>query len=361
MDALDEDAGASLSSFIKLAIIVITIIYSVFNKTPQSRMYKYWTFWIVWILFDFYVLGLRGVGMSNVFHALFPPCCFIFFYKFFSKNEISKYHIVGFVLLWIETVLQAYRSSFSMNQLTLGSDAIISNLIFWSLCFTPFLLLLKNNPLKITLLVLSVVLSFISGKRSAAICSGLIIVLSIWPLLKKRTAGMKISIVTLLVAVLSFFYNKFSFYFDYISNRLNDGDIDGNGRLLIYEKVLHKIGNEDILSLVFGNGYNSIYSSINTNAHNDALQMLFDYGLVGLISYIFFVYLTCRIVVKSRSFSTDFYPSLLSALVIILVLGAVSNLYVFNSYFAFICSLFGIYEGSLIYKNNVHFNHYSRL
>ena len=361
MIALIDDSGSSLSSLIKLVIIVISILYGLKNNVSRTSMYNYWLFWCLWIIFDFYVLGMKGVGMSNLFHALFPACCYFMFYHFFSKNKISKYHLIGFLLLWLETVYLNYRTTFFVDGLVLGSDAIVSNMIFWNICFIPFLLLLKNNPLKITLLVISFMLSLISGKRSASICVGLIVIFTIYPLLKNKSNSLKIGIISLFFTLILLGYNYLSFYFGYIVNRINDSDPDGNGRLPIYQKVLNTYEDGDFISILFGNGYNSIYNIIGTNAHNDALQMLFDYGIVGFFFYVAFICLAFKNVIKSRRYSQNFYPSILASFLIIIVLGMVSNLYAFNSYFAFICSIFGMYEGNLNNNNNVYINCNSRV
>ena len=350
MIALVDDSGSSLSSLIKMLIFLIAVFYGFSSHIRKTGMYKYWQFWSVWIFIDFYLFGNSGVGSSNFFHALFPACCYFIFYRFFANNYFSKIHICSFVLLWIETVYYNYQNTFFLNDLILGTDAVISNMVFWSVALIPFLLLIHNLPIKIFLLVISVAVTLVSGKRSASICSGVIILFTIWPLLKKKSSSIRIGILFLFGAFFLFLYRYFLFYFEFVNDRITNGSSDGNGRLPIYEKLMFKFESGDALSLFFGNGYNSIYSLVGTNAHNDALQMLFDYGLVGLFSYILFVFLLVKMVFTSRSKSLYFYPSLLAAFVIVVVLGMVSNLYVFNSYFAFICSLLGVYEGSLFFN-----------
>lgn len=350
MIALVDDDGSSLSSLVKLVIFVIAVFYGFSNTLHKTSMYKYWVFWSVWIFVDFFILGNSGVGTSNFFHALFPACCYFTFYRFSSNNYFSKFYVWGFVFLWVETIYFNYQTTFSLNNLVLGSDAVISNMVFWSVAFIPFLLLIHNTPMKILLLVISFAITLVSGKRSASICSGVIILFTIWPLLKKKSNSVKVGIIFLFSLLLVSLYNYFSFYFDYINNRISNGSSDGNGRLPIYEKLMFKFESGDTLSLFVGNGYNSIYSLVGTNAHNDALQMLFDYGLIGLLSYLVFIFLLIKVVINSRKKSLYFYPSLLAVFVIVVVLGMVSNLYVFNSYFAFICSLLGVYEGSLMYR-----------
>ncbi len=350
MIALVDDGGSSLSSLVKMVIFFITVIYGFTSHIHKTSMYKYWLFWSVWIFIDFYLFGNNGVGISNFFHALFPACCYFIFYRFFANNYFSIIHICFFVLLWIEAVYFCYQTTFSLNNLVLGTDAIISNMVFWSVALIPFLLLLHNTSIKFLLLVISFAVTLVSGKRSASICSGVIILFTTWPLLKKKSSSIKIGLLFLLSILFIFLYRYFSFYFEYINNRFSNGGLDGNGRVPIYEKIMLKFESGGALSLFYGNGYNSIYSLVGTNAHNDALQMLFDYGLVGLFSYILFVFLLAKMVITSRKKLLYFYPSLLAVLVIVVVLGMVSNIYVFNSYFAFICSLLGVYEGCLIFN-----------
>ncbi|MBQ3946470.1 MAG: hypothetical protein II670_12820, partial [Alphaproteobacteria bacterium] len=99
---------------------------------------------------------------------------------------------------------------------------------------------------------------------------------------------------------------------------------------------------------ILGRGYGSIVLSRHTNAHNDALQMLFEYGIIGLFVYIaMFIYAIKRARVLRRN-NSEYYLGYAISIVIFIVLGMVSNLVVFNSYFAFICAFWGIVESKLV-------------
>ena len=73
--------------------------------------------------------------------------------------------------------------------------------------------------------------------------------------------------------------------FDRLANIEEDG---GSGRDEVWKHTWGMIVHSGPLSLLFGHGFNSVYSDsvLELSAHNDFLEIIYDYGFVGFIIYI---------------------------------------------------------------------------
>ena len=62
----------------------------------------------------------------------------------------------------------------------------------------------------------------------------------------------------------------------------------GSGRLEVWEITSSMIVDQDIIKLFVGNGYNTVLrdSRLQLSAHNDFLEVAYDYGLIGLFLYV---------------------------------------------------------------------------
>ncbi len=131
-------------------------------------------------------------------------------------------------------------------------------------------------------------------------------------------------------------------------------DDRGSGRLDIYNEVIRLQSESDIYSWVLGHGhdtvrkFNTMEGSEYLSAHNDWLEVLFDYGLPGLVLYfsIYFVLLYEIIhLLKRRSYLG---PPMAASYALFIVISFSSHLVLYASYFAYLMafwgSLWGFYE-----------------
>ena len=65
----------------------------------------------------------------------------------------------------------------------------------------------------------------------------------------------------------------------------------GSGRTMIYSQVLSGLSQSDFFHLIFGHGYKSVKTITmgNVMAHNDILELLYDFGLIGAVIYFLFI------------------------------------------------------------------------
>jgi len=197
-----------------------------------------------------------------------------------------------------------------------------------------------------------------------------LIILTVWSL--KRTPLIAIAISTIMYSLTSgYILNKikmkyiitlslflilaytFFVYFDnknnnIISNRVGNSIQDqGSGRIEIYEEVIGLIGKSNFYQLSFGHGYNSVqeHTYDNVAAHNDFLEVFFDYGLIVFVLYIVFHFMLWRkafFYLKTKSPNS---PAFFVSCVIFTIFSLSSNLIIYPSHFIFLTTFWGTVIG----------------
>ena len=70
---------------------------------------------------------------------------------------------------------------------------------------------------------------------------------------------------------------------------------DSSGRNYLWARIIELLENSNIVSLVFGHGDGAVSKTIGAHAHNDYLEILYDFGILPLILYASF-YVSCIVV-----------------------------------------------------------------
>ena len=350
-----EVDSVSQTSLIELFVITLSLSSFLYLKPQNSRFFSYWIIWIIWVVFIF-LFGMGGAGLANILHMLFCPMCFVLFYNCSAySNGFSKAILIAAIALFVFT---SYQHIILSNSLTgrLSADVFASsNYIYWPLCCIPFVFCVEKNYLRYVLLFLIVIDVIISQKRAPLIAVSLFLVVFLLREMKSSRSYAKIFVVVAVTAGFFLISYKYGDYVAQLIGRVNMiSEDEGSGRVPLWNDVFRSLERFSFADIILGKGYGSIKLTGHTNAHNDALQMLYEYGIIGLTFYIimlsFFLKRTLFLLKKNSKFFNGYF----AALSILLVMGAVSNLTVSNNYVAFICAFCGFVEAQLYVKKDFH-------
>lgn len=164
------------------------------------------------------------------------------------------------------------------------------NIIYWVLLGLPFGFVAKERWQKTVFLGLVVFLAFISLKSTAivAVSTSLLVAYYIDNFYYKNRKGgfLFIIILALIVLVPDVITNlEGSLNLNWSEKTVNAFDEGGSGRLWIWGATLDLVFSSSPRALLLGHGHNTLVNVLHFSAHNDFLEVLYDYGLIMFIVY----------------------------------------------------------------------------
>lgn len=293
-----------------LFYIVIIGMWLDYHKLDRSSLgLGTMQFLLVFIFLDFFVNSFNGISIQETLYREIPLFLSIFTYivaynlylRYPYEKSLLSYAVIGITIVLCVNYLilsNGLRVTFNHSSLRLG-------IAYIPLIFTPLLLFNDKNKLKWACFLIIAYILIDSGKRGGmvAVIAGLLLYLSYSSSTIKNSKKIRITIIVSLVLII--FGNAI---FEYLSNsemyeRLLNGSEDSDyssGRVGLYKEVLSKYWDSEPFGLLFGHGLSSVqnFTKQGLTAHNDFIEALFDFGLIGFISYLIFYWSYIRQIVR---------------------------------------------------------------
>lgn len=345
----------------KYRIAMISLCFSLFivkaasaNSIISDKLYNSLLIYCV-ISSVLMILSPAGSFSNAIFNVirfcLIPYIVFGVFYGFSFNVEQNLIDIGIIIMLIIFAV--AY---FEILQIMLISTSRTSVFVAaYLVCLLPLALLINNNYVKIAMIGIILVVVFTNTKRTALIATVLSIVSFLFLKTKIDSKGKVKHFVLAILSVVAIgaIFNYFDALNDNIlSQRLADiGDDGGNGRSDIWRSIFVKIRMSPFFDFVFGHGYMSTVNDVGISAHNDFLEVLYDYGLIGFIPYLLLHYTLLKkslLLIRNKSL---YGCSMMSSYVIFFVFSMTSHVIIYMTF-----SLFTMVWGYILGKANLNLN-----
>lgn len=345
--------GFSLAPLIKLNLIIMAFICSagmiifIFRK-------KHYANFIIFLFIFFSIIStllnynLQGGNILNsiIYQMLWGSVFILIFYEAKRQND----------LIIVKNILYTFPIIFSLFiYLYIQYDLIMNvkgfNLVYYVLVFLPFILCMRRHLLKKTCILMVIFAVLLSVKRLAIIA--LILALIVYLIINYYVTGNRkngkvfyrfiAGGVFLVIALFIYNYTTQIVDLDVIA-RLNTLSSDGgSGRNSIYQGVWNKQLNSSLVEWIFGRGYYAVsltsaaghYFNISA-AHNDFLEVLYDYGLIGFSLYITFWWIIINHNIKLIKYKSEKAAPFAASLVIFLFLSMFSVLILYPRYFLYL-------------------------
>ena len=297
-------------------------------------------------------------GYTNIGNAVLSSCCwcavFSLSYFYYAKNKFSEIiEIATIMALCILISLFFAPATIFASVIGGGEAGVLYSTPYYGLNFLPFVLMMKNKAIRILLNIGIISCIIISGKRGGFIAYGLAILvyygglhlysrkISYKSFLKALKKFLYFSGICAIIVVLSNFLvepGKLS-----VIERLELFFIEGNtsGRLELYNGVFLALSQNSIFEWFLGHGFRNTVLTIGNVAHNDFLEVLYDYGIVGLSILFFLLVSLIRDYFEFKKMKLECAPAFLSSLIIALTLMSVSEALVTPSYFIITAMFWG--------------------
>ena len=309
----------------------LVLIYSVFVLFSNILNYR--------SPYDFFISVIESLWWPSVFT--------LYYYKI--KDEKGCRIVLGtFNILFLVNLVNV--ACFARNRFLLMGEITSFNYIYYLICVVPFVAFIKSSQKKILLLLVVSFVVVISAKRTSLIIVLAQFLISLFFVFKNARNKILAVVVVVFVAFFSSWglqrfenaagYNAFS-RFEQIQD---DG---GSGRLYIWMQVWDSYSRLSLPEKLIGRGHNAVrmnssvhglyFGEDQISAHNDFLEILYDFGLLTLIIYILIIISIIKLTVSlGRSDSHQFFELMLQTVATILIMSMTSHLVLYPSYFSYL-------------------------
>lgn len=307
----------------------------------------------VLIIFYFFVVvvGQYANGLLTFSKAgndlFFPIILFAFRRYFYNMNERRIKKIVTceclFNVLFFTLFMYAF---FSMR---LGHGMFLNSSYYCALLL-PFILCIEKPNLRNMMALMCLIPSILSLKRGAYL--SVILGILIFYIAIRKTEEFRENkkkyiwwvLGTVLGVVIIMVIMSWRYHINMIDRLLAASDDGGSGRIELARGMIGLLQNNDVKGLVIGHGSFTSSKYLDSSSHNDFLEMLWSYGLLGFLPYIFIVFSFFKTCKKLKSQGSKFYAPALACLVEFLICSLVSQLVFVPTYVAFLLIFFAFAE-----------------
>lgn len=351
--------GLPYKDWIRLIISIIGVFMLIKNYSliKRNRVIRTLIVMIVLILLPTYIYyfvshNATPESVRNLGDSIMWISVMILAYLIGYKNQFTLYNS-RYIALTIPIYYVTFQSVKAFLMFNTDDTALIST-AYYALFLMPFAFMIKRKWLMWFLICIIFLTVVLSSKRAGFISFIGALVVYTYFTIKNNNKGirsrLKYILVFIIVGIIGFYiFNSYIatndiHLLDRLANLQEDG---GSGRDMVYDYTWNLLLKSDLISLMFGHGFNTVvqYSFLNLSAHTDFLETPFDYGIIGLIVYIIFYFRLFKYYKILRWYNPIYAPIFLATLFITFTLSTFAHLIIYPTHFLFFCMYWGFVMG----------------
>lgn len=348
-----------VSTIATILLIFIALVPSVFLFRTLMRSglnVVVFAFMIMCLVSTCLYGGNRDIWIIKqiMFIVFWESILFLYYFLSYYNDHIFSESVLMFMLLFIPLTLMFIVTNILRSGMSLNPDKVANNNIFYLLTLLPWFMMSRNRKLRLFFILFIMTMSVYSLKRSAIIASTFCSAFYVYHNYLKngqRVRSILIGAMAVTVAILLFSYaNKMSSGTAYERMQSMEED-NGSGRINRYIDVWDLVVRErNVDKILLGRGFRTVEVQLGASrsAHNDFLEVLYDYGVIGVILFIMMHIALIRRVRYLNRIKSPVYEGYFISYVIFLIMSLVSHLVIYPTYFIFLTSYWGAIEGGLI-------------
>lgn len=323
-----------------LNILLLSKLKFVINETIFSGF--------LLILYMFFLGINNNIGFFSWISCSVMWLFFIFviYNMFITEKDLNFIVFATILTAIILSIIQIY----GLVTPGLNLDVAGTNSIYYILGIVPFVFLTPNIWIRFLGLGFISCAIIISGKSTCLIALFFIWLLFIVKFLSKQNIS-KSKLITRLVLIIVFMFAVFKIVSIYIM----DGDTasiftntweelisGGNGRADIYSATWEAFVSSPIIKQIFGHGFDSINLVIGIGTHNDFLMVLYNYGLIGFILYLYFWFSLIKGIIYLKKANSKFLLAYEVSIIVYFFISMASNVLNTQVQFLLLCMFWGL-------------------
>lgn len=338
-------------------LFLLTIFIVLANVLVAKRISKY-TLGIFLMCAYFFTVTVFYHQHQQISFVYYASAVFMIYtisasIEFSAQKSLDIRRVFGWSIFpLIVYVFLFAQNSFSAKSIATASSA---SAIYYILTLLPFILSVQNKKIRISGAIIILLCCLLSLKRTAILAVFFALVCYQVVLSNKTGKGTFFIVFRVLfwacsLTVIVFLVNDW--FGLQVTRRFGDLLEDGgSNRSYIYQMVWEKLWNQTFSKCLFGSGFNgtryvfdiiSGYEGTIVSAHNDFLEVLVDYGLLGFVMYAWFVIKQIKNCVFSIRNNSEYAAAMVANLVIFIVISLFSHLIIYPSYYINILAFWAI-------------------
>lgn len=276
------------------------------------------------------------------------------YYSFFQAtkqahaNQLFDLFFICLFFVYCAVNIYAQRNIAIANDREFG----MTSYSYYLLSFLPAILLIKRKGIRAGLLIICSLFVLISLKRGPILALPIIMLVYWYSKAKVGLSRIKafraiLIVVFAYLAILSINYFTKGFLLDRFSNQQLSS---ASGRDQMWSIIWSQIQSRDLLTLLYGMGSGASVKLLGTGVHNEWLEFLFTFGIIGVILYfVLFVSLLKRYsrLIRLRSVFAPQYGSAVA----FFFLSGLSDGFFFVYWSFYFFAILGYIEGLILRQN----------
>lgn len=322
-----EEASFGPIKFFNLSMVFISFLLLLVNnaKKKENNSFLWYAVYFVFVgMFSTLISGLytmETLPYRFVMLSLWAWILIISYYAVLQLNTL-KFHVV-IAGVFLPVLFYCFIIASNTFQRHYGEEQGV-NMIFYISFLLPAILLIRSKLLKISWALLIFAAILISLKRSALVAFITAIPVYLYARNAINTSA-KLTKLTKIAfgGVILFLLLIFTFnYVTDITGRDVTGRLEtlvddrGSGRLQKYSGYIDVFSSQSFFQWIIGSGYLATTETKYSRAHNDIIEVLYDFGLVGLMFYLLFIGQLAKLFFEMRKYRYIHFDAFAVSLVI---------------------------------------------
>lgn len=318
------------------ASVLRFIIFSDYKAYKPSLPIAAYTIFFVWVIISTMLNGTYPTASFLVLDIIFislPMVLLVVTYNGMLNYGPSRWDVLVFCLMMLMMLVQ-YALIFREQNIFLAHSHLLVS--YYMLYILPLIFLSKSKTVRIVFTLLATLAVVSSVKRAGllALVLALLTYLFCWMYVSKR-----LKVTTVIFGLIGLTAFGFIVYLAGSSDENNNvferfenlGDDNGSNRVLVWQTTASMIEKSSIDGYITGHGYNTVASDspIGLSAHNDFLEVTYDYGLIGIVLYVFAIIATLLYLLKLLWAKSEYAPPLAMLMVLYLSLSMMSHVIIY--------------------------------
>ena len=245
---------------------------------------------LIYFFTSYFWLTPSTTQIGNTLYALLAFISFAYLGK--SGVLTSKFITVSGILLIVAAIPSFYHAQqLALIKLLTEADDTTVNASVLFLMLLPMVLIIRNRMISLILFCVCLFFLIQGAKRGNIVAAVIPSALYVWMLFKEnRKSFFRTLLLIVAIICIAIWVKDIILADDYLLQRYED-TLEGNSsdRDMIYQTMWNMwYESDNILTIIFGYGFAGTvtFSPMHKMAHNDWLEILVDYGLVGIICYL---------------------------------------------------------------------------